>query len=442
MTEAAAISATSALHRRASWLTLLGLMVALRPLVDLLGEYEGETINAGGILGFLAVGWLLAVWTLRGAPLPRTWLPVVFFLGAHLAIHGIVSLTTAAAGSAASFGRAVVGLTPLMLLPLLHREMRGDIARTKSVVVVLSLATAVPVAIAMLQLLGVVGYSYFDWVGGEWVGRPTGGYHQPNSLARLLVFVGFFWLALATGRVITVRKAYIAAAASLAGIALTTHRTSLICASLVFGVGVWATEPFRARRGRLAVASVTLALLMLGYGLTSLASDQAGTGQAVEVREIAAVVATGWESLGDVHSDRFLRGRGYLWTASLDIHRESTLSEQLFGLGYEPIEAHNDPLRSLLVSGWVGGAALWLGLALTVIQVRRSLAQQGRTLLLALVLYIAIFAIPLQPTSYPFFMWLWTMGLLLLLALFPAVTNSPSRPPRTGSKANESVDSV
>lgn len=398
------------------------LIIASRPLIDLTGRYEGTGINLGGIAGLVFVGFLVGFASLSHRHLSFSILPALLTAGGILLV-GFLAWAIEDDAPIAPMARAVVGLSPLLLLFGTPRLAAAHYSQLFILTVRILLATSsIPVVVAWAQWMGWVPFTYFDYYDGAPVGRPSGGYFQPNSLGRLLVFHTLLVVMMLWSRNLRLRAAIPLVVLAAATTFITTHRTSIV--SFVAVVGILSLG-LLARRRRVRLRSVglaavsTVACIVFVIALSSMPS---ASGFRDDVLRTTNTTLAALQTLTEAAptDDVFLRGRGRIWRASLESFAEQDAITRWIGLGYEPLEAHNDALRILLMHGILGVvayAALFVGLF--VWGVRRT-ELRGRLALTALFAYLVLYSIPLHPTAYPFFMWLFFLTFAMAVALFPS----------------------
>jgi O-antigen ligase len=425
-------------------LAVLG-CIAVRPLVDLTGRYDGSGMNLGGLVGIAATA--AAVLHFLTARQARPALVLVAVLTwASLVVSATIVLLHHGVPDVSALGRLLVGFSPLLIVAAPRDLVRTGLDRAiKVAALVVVLASVVPFVIAWAQLGGWIPYTYFDYLEHERIGRPSGGYHQPNSLARLAVFAFIILMTLAHHHRIRLSLRLVATTVLGATLAITTHRTSmLIFAWIVLTYGILGLVWGLVRRPVLrlgvrqrVVGTAALASGMGALALTLLVMSGVGSRLTATLEQSAAVVTYGLTSALGVGEGFFLRGRGAIWSAAMDLYRESGALGMAFGHGFEPLEAHNDVLRVLLMHGAVGVAAFVLLFVALFAEGLRRTDLRGRATLCILFAYLVLFGVPLHPTAYPFFMWLFFLTYLLVLVVHGSRQQGGSAPasPTAGWKA-------
>jgi O-antigen ligase len=104
----------------------------------------------------------------------------------------------------------------------------------------------------------------------------------------------------------------------------------------------------------------------------------------------------------------------------------------LLGFGYEPWDMHNDLLRVLVVWGIVGVAvtcAVVVGLHRFL---RNRIDRSGRLALALLLVTLVVFGLTQKPLAYPYFLWLFFFGQMVVLAVHGERT-SDETPVKSGA---------
>ncbi|MEH1165416.1 hypothetical protein V6V47_08525 [Micromonospora sp. CPCC 205539] len=313
--------------------------------------------------------------------------------------------------------RLIVGFAPIALLGLMLVR-RGFISTRRLVLVtgVVLLGAIVHCVLAWLQVAGVIPYSfYFELANWQKIGRPSGGYYHPMSLGRLLIFSVFLVYVLKDRLRVPAAVRYALIGLFVATGAVSLHRFTLICLVIIVAA-------FEARRVRDLIASrragtrVNRRAALLVSGAVVVVAAVAGGLWGGAIWERVRVAFTEVGSL-DVRSDTFMHGRGAIWNDVAEILGRSSLDVWLFGFGYEPWDMHNDLIRVMVIWGVVGvvlTAAILVGLYRLV---RAQTGRSGRLPLLVLFATLVIFGLTQKPLAYPYFLWLFFLGVLAVLAV-------------------------
>lgn len=421
--------------------------LAAKPLLDIIGEEPGaNAIDFGTIVTMIGGAFMvtaLLTGLLKAERLPWSLFLIFAAIATMLLLSAISYLAISSRGELLEpfrhhrtvvFGpfvppstgvlrealRLIVSFAPLALIGVMMRYGKAIADRLlRYTVLAIVGAALVHCVIAWLQVLGIVEYSFYFILPDVYMGRPSGGYQHPMSLGRLLIFCVFMLYAgherLRLGAV----KHYALVAVLFGTTIISTHRLSILCATVVIAL-------FEARR----LPALRRLLVLRGhkrFNRRAVAVSIAGAAAVVLVAVaiigdyVASRVKVMFAAVGswDVGSDRFLNGRGAVWIDTVRAFGKSSWDIWLFGFGYEPWDMHNDLARVAVV--W-GAAGVILSVAMLVVLYRftRSLVSaRGRLALTILYLVLLIFGLTQKPTSYPYFMWLFLFCHMLILGYHP-----------------------
>lgn len=313
-------------------------------------------------------------------------------------------------------GFAAVALIGLMLV----RPNWFTLHRLRWVLLLVLLGAVVHSIIAWLQVAGVVPYTFFFKLPGGNIGRASGGYFHPASLGRLLIFAVFILYAAGDRLRLHTLVRLLAIALMVATALVTMHRVTILCVGLVVvAMEVrrlpqllrWlARLPIRVTVAAGIALTVLLAALMLRWGIS--------------LWERGRFLLTQIGSL-DVTSKNFMRGRGEIWQKYADAWGGAPLDVWLLGVGYEPWNTHSDPLRVFVVWGLLGVVLMTIVFVTLWWLARKLVNAEGRWALAVLYVATAAFALTQKPTAYPYFMWLFFLCHMLLIATHPRADTLP-----------------
>ncbi|MFI7075691.1 hypothetical protein ACIBO1_00165 [Micromonospora sp. NPDC049903] len=428
-------------------------LLAVKPLLDI-GEGGGDGLDVGVLLSALGAGLMIGALCLflldvRRLP-PRPLLLMAAGLVVLLILSAISYLAVPARSDLLEFFdvrrhaiygpgqdpasaipaeamRMVVGFAPLALIALM--VLRRDwfpVRRLGLVAGVVVLGAVVHSVLAWLQVAGVMPYSFFfELADYQKIGRASGGYFHPMSLGRLLMFAVFLVYVLGRRMRVPTAVQYALIGLFVATGVVSLHRFTILCLGLI--VAAFEVQRLRRllaarRRGhrvdRRAVAGVG------GAAIAAAAVVAVLWGETIWHR--AEVVLTEVGSF-DVRSDTFMHGRGAIWNDTMGILGRAGWDVWLAGFGYEPWDMHNDVMRLLVVWGVVGvvvTAALLVGLYRFVgARVQRS----HRLALAVLFGALVVFGLTQKPLAYPYFLWLFLFGQMVLLAAADEPTEPADR---------------
>ncbi|PWR08649.1 hypothetical protein DKT68_14705 [Micromonospora acroterricola] len=448
---------TSRHERTATHLATAALaLVAVKPLLDIGEKDAGGGIDLGVVLTAIGAALMIAAFGLvalgaRRMP-PRPLLLMAGGLALLLVMSAVSYLLVGARDDLldlfnvrrypiygahveptqaipAEALRLIVGFAPIALLGLmLMRRSFISSRRIALVAGVVLLGAVVHCVLAWLQVAGVIPYSfYFELANWQKIGRASGGYYHPMSLGRLLIFSVFLIYVLKDRLWVPAAVRYALVGLFVATGAVSLHRFTIVCLVVIVAA-------FEARRVRDLIASrraggrVDRRSALLGGGAVAAVAAVVGGLWGGAIWERVRVALTEVGSL-DVRSDTFMHGRGAIWNDVADILGRSSLDVWLFGFGYEPWDMHNDWLRVMVIWGLVGvvlTGAILVGLYRVV---RASVGRSGRLALVVLFATLVIFGLTQKPLAYPYFLWLFFLGAMAVLAV-DADADDGDRPER------------
>ncbi|WP_166238560.1 hypothetical protein [Paenibacillus turpanensis] len=400
------------------------LFFCLRPIIDLEGKYDGSGINAGGIVGILAAGVILLccyhyLKEMNGLSV----VIVSSFIYLCILFTYNVFFSDNRGATIVDFSRFVVGFSPVLLLLISNfgRNLVDEKMLYKATKL-LFLCTLVPIAISWLQFLGYYPYTYFDYVNNAWVGRPSGGYFQPNSLARLLIFNQILlYLMHSKGQVTLWFKNGFTGVLAITTL-ISTHRTSLIILVLVIVI-YELYHYFIVNKTRVKMEGLVAFFLIMSIMTVGLFFAKTAVIDAFQKSIDTLSVVFNNPDVFNPKSDDFLRGRGEKYKMTFEEMGSVGWGGKLVGIGYEKFEPHNDLLRMFLVTGLLGVVLYNMILYCSLYFVWRKVNTYGRLSLIVYYLYITIYGLTLQPTGYPYFMWLFFFGLYFIQVVYKRETN-------------------
>jgi hypothetical protein len=320
-----------------------------------------------------------------------------------------------------------VGFAPVVLLAvMLSKPEWFDVKLMRWVVLLVVLGAVAHAVIAWLQVAGVVPYTYFFnlWTGK--VGRASGGYFHPASLGRLLIFAVFLLYAAGDRLRLKPLARYGVVALLLATAVVSTHRITILCVAFV----IVAFEARRLPELLPQIYNLPFRTAVWGAGALVVLLVLAAIRWGAYLLDRALFLVTQIGSLNPTHDD-FLHGRGQIWFRMAEVWQGAPFDVWLIGLGYEPWNTHSDPLRVFVVWGLVGVVLMTLIFVNLWRVTRRRIAAEARWMLSVLYAVTIVSALTQKPTSYSYFMWLFFLSLILLVAFHPraeapaAVTTDP-----------------
>ena len=379
---------------------LLFLIVA-RTVIDLVGGAYSEegTINPGGIIGLLFAAGAMLLLIFRLMEKGRVYYFAAFIFA--LLIGYAIGLSAIGDFEVASVGRFLMGFTAAFLL-IYPQKYQVDIVK---MINLYFLVLLVPISIAWLQFFNFYEYSYFDYVNDAEFGRPSGGYYQPNSLTRILIFGILLTYIVDYKKKMHVFMKYGMISLFLLTIFISGHRTSLLIALIAIFLFDVAGKFNR------------FILLLPLTGIFAIAAGAAIYRSMGEtLKDYAAIYSSYFKLYSDGQFN--LRGREDIWRNIFDeMALNNGFIQWVFGRGAPFFDAHNDLLRILMVNG-VFGVIVY---AVFIIYIYRFCVQRsnrfGRNAIRVIFLYLFLFGLTLQPMEYSHFMQLFFFSLFAVLQL-------------------------
>lgn len=373
------------------------ILVALRPVIDLAGESSGGALAPGGLYA-LAVA-ALVLWQLV-ASRGEVWVP--FFAAVlSLALFVVADLHRPlhyGAGIAAVFEVPVKYFSGICVFIHLACTSAGDDETIRAELrlfhLAFCIALLVPAAIALLQYAGLHPFSYFDYIEGVRTGRPSGGYRQPNSFARLFVVFAVLSYVCFDRKILSRRLLYGSVAIALFFVALSTHRSSLAILVAVIVICEY------RRRHFIAKSALVLAIVAM----------LAATGIA---RSLPGYHA--FESLFAIWGEDGLnlRGRQIWFAQAVEMFSDFNMFEKIFGIGYEPFIIDNGYMHILLSQGLTGLALFLFTVSATLwIHIRRRPGSGYVALCVAVILGTYMIVMSAHTATHL----LWMLGALLFFS--------------------------
>jgi hypothetical protein len=382
-------------------------VIAVRPLIDLMGSYDSAAaINTGGVIGlffflFLSVRYILK--HIEGPHFNR--IAISFLLIGLLYIINLVSDLNNNQNYVAT-ARFFVGFSPLLMLPYFSAKQnhayKSLIFFTKLFLIIIFL----PIIIAWLQNFGLYEFSYYDYDSFGRIGRPSGGYFHPSALGRILIFSTLFIYFLSLKDIISIKTKYLSLAILFSSTLISSHRTSIIIAfSIIFFIEYINTLSKRIFfiYSSIICASATLFYIAIYHN-----------------RKFNLLL----EGFSFQNGDLF-RGRLGIWGYFINYFEQLPFWAKSLGIGHETFEPHNDWLRTVMTIGIVGLIIQILLFFFIYRYLRSCLDHQYYYLLNILFFIFLVFGITLQPSAYPNFMWLFSLSCYILISFFNKKSPAP-----------------
>lgn len=265
----------------------------------------------------------------------------------------------------------------------------------------------VPITIAYLQYIGVVGFTYIDYLSSGIIGRASGGYRTPMDLTRILFFVILycFYFEKKEKKNIYYRIYIIL---SIGAVIITYHRMSYII--LILELGIWFIFTVKITWRNIVIINLVLVVLV------SIGSYKIIKYDSYSNSKISQLFNKNLFETSDGSYFPSIRGRGAVWTGIIDDFKEANIGRKIIGNGtinfyydngyfYRNInEAHNDFFRHLHEYG-ILGLILYINLLFMLIkQVKKnfkySIDEISVMSLIAFIILI-LFSFTLDSFMYP-----------------------------------------
>lgn len=392
-------------------LQLILMIIAFRPIIDLQGRFEGNAINLGGAVGLL-ITFGVTIFFILSNKKKDPLLNIILYALIFIVLLWFINVIDESRKHLIliDFSRFIVGFSPIILLFSIN--FIEESFSVKKFYYFYILTCTVPIIIAFLQYFGQIPHTYFDVVDGSWVGRPSGGYIQPSSLSRLMIFSTLITYILSSSSKISNVNKYSIVFISVITTLLSTHRTATFILLLIiisFEIFSFLKEDKNKRIKIMMLLNITSL-----FGVLLLINNKFNFISLNLIRDSMSVMTGAIGSL-NINDESFLRGRGFRWEKTLEYMSNLSFGEKLIGEGYAVFESHNDLLNTYLVTGIMGVILFSTVYISLFIYVWRRVNTIGRFSLTILYIVLILFGITLQPSTYPNFMWMFIVSLIIIL---------------------------
>lgn len=380
------------------------LIIMVRPLIDLFGTNTNGINNLGGIAGFLI--FVLASFVLLFRTIQTKKISVYSLLFLLIVLGYFIAFLSSGItnDSIVSLVRYLSGFSFIIVL-FLYKKLKSEIVINYAKFFIVLIF--VPIFIAWLQYFNLYPIYYYDVLSTGYFGRPSGGYLQPNSLTRILIFGIIYVYLIDKIKKINIYVKYFLVLTYLITIFITGHRTSLLIALLIILI---LDVLFKFKR------TIIFSPLIIGVGiLLTIIFLNFFNDKLVEYKDIYINIFS-----DSISSNGFeLRGRNEIWSFVFsEISNRYGFSQWLFGLGRPFFESHNDFIRIFMVNG-IYGLFTYILLFIVILKDTFIMTKKsGRTFIFVLYIYLILYGITLQPTEYPHFMQLFFFTILLIKSNF------------------------
>ncbi len=274
----------------------------------------------------------------------------------------------------------------------------------------------VPVILSYLQVIGVLEYTYLDFIGGAARGRATGGYHQPSVMNRFLIFgiiysLYFLYRYKQNLRLYKKRFFQFYILISLPAVFFSYHRTTYILLTII--LLLWMTMEYRGRFLKLLVSVAAAGIGVLGVflflyraGLFSI--DLSGFADMFSLQNFIEITENGVQIN--------LRGRGGIIGKLMESFSANPWYYVIFGNGVDtnPLTGINMEVADMdfIRIAWnygLAGIALWFNQLLFFV---RTLVKSGKLInpyihragIFIIFVYV-VFGCTIEATNTPNFMY-------------------------------------
>lgn len=380
------------------------LIIMVRPLIDLFGTNTNGINNLGGIAGFLI--FVLASFVLLFRTIQTKKISVYSLLFLSIVLGYFIGFLSNGINndSIVSLVRYLSGFSFIIVL-FLYKELKSEIIINYAKIFIVLIF--VPIFIAWLQYFNLYPIYYYDVLSTGYFGRPSGGYLQPNSLTRILIFGIIYVYLIDKVKKINIYIKYFLVLTYLITIFITGHRTSLLIALLIILI---LDVLFKFKR------TIIFSPLIIGVGiLLTIIFLNFFSDKLVEYKDIYINIFS-----DSISSNGFeLRGRNEIWNFVFnEISNRYGFSQWLFGLGRPFFESHNDFIRIFMVNG-IYGLFTYILLLIVILKDTFIITRKsGKVFIFVLYTYLILYGITLQPTEYPHFMQLFFFTILLIRSNF------------------------
>lgn len=321
--------------------------------------------------------------TLFKKRVPKEFVCLIFFAAFYLVLSYFSD------GDAESIGRFAI-----TILPLTFYFMFDDIKDTNHRYFwwIYSALMIIPIFNSYLQYTGKIPYDEFDYVGGERIGRMSGGYQKPHNLVAYLVpifLLGFYIWKVKQKRIIGILIVF----AVLVGVYMINYRTSLIALLVIL------LSSFFIKTTKRLIYSYYQYFLNFFFPILAF----------IFFRLLLSTVGL-WDKL---------RGRVPIWELHSQQFFDQNFLKIMFGTQNVMIseayrqpsvylidEAHNNSFRTIIVFGLVGFFLYCLFMRMIVMSIKRvNYLPKFEFILLSSFTYFIFYTTTNEPLYYGSVLW-------------------------------------
>jgi O-antigen ligase len=406
---------------------LLFFLIAVRPLIDFSPPLEMvDNINVGGIWGggiAFIIYVMFTIHILRKKALNFLYIIMLFSLLIIGCFYIINLIILNSADTIIDLSRFIVGFTPFLLIPLAGElyEQNQSKKLFRWFYFSFTIALTPSVIITFLQFFNIWEGFYGLYAGLE---RATGGYTHPGHFGRFMIFFTFFSYIAVLKSLLSRKIIYPLVLLIWVATFLSGHRTSLVIVSLIILFG----ELFRLkdfilkgyRVKKIMIVTICLCVLLVIFLSSVLFIFEIDKIQHTLQQTINSFKDIPNQILVDnkVFADKFMNKRGRIWQRTIDFMDKQPFYSKLIGYGETVYDSHNEFLHRYLNSGILGIVLLY-GIFFPALFIYVLKFRNKTSIYLCKILFMCyfLFSIPLQPSNYPNFMWLFFIGIFFILLL-------------------------
>jgi len=405
------------------------IMIAVRPLIDFFPSLrEAAIINIGGLWGaivFLAIISLFSVYIWSKKNLKYSYIIMLGPLVMIFCFYVINLIILKSTGIIVDISRFLIGFSPFLLIPIIM-ELSGKINSKKifrTFYLIFALSLIPSVVITFLQFFEIWEGLYGLYGGQE---RATGGYFHPGHFGRFILMFTFFSYIAILKNLFSKRFVYFLILTGWIATFFSGHRTSLALISLIvlsgelFRVKEFLFTSFKLKKSKMMykISGFILIIVVLIISLpTVFEAEQMQTMLHQNLRSFRNIPDRIMVD-DQIFDDRFLNNRGLRWNRVVNFMNDQPRYVKIIGYGETIHDAHNELLHRYLNSGILGIVLLYgIFFPLLLVFMIKSSDKKGRYLSLLLLICYVFFGVPLRPSNYPNFMWLFFTGLIFILLL-------------------------
>lgn len=333
-------------------------LFALRPIIDL--WWNSNIIlglNLASIVALACIG-LMGIYILRKQTIRNV--PIVLLMAVYTTFITIINVT-----SISDIDNQLRLLSSMAFILVVAPDINEK--RLEKFIYIFVIFTMVPIIISFLQVVGLVPYTYWDYIEGAKIARASGGYRQPSVLTRFTVFgllYTLYFLSRYKNKNSKLKKIFlrIYIVLNLVSLLFSYHRTGYLMSALV--IFVWFIIEYKKNFikmvNKIIIATIGLSIVFIVlYNTGMFAIDLSGFRELLSLDNVFKTT--------DGNFELVLRGRGNLIDQIAYSIKINPWYNSLFGNGIDVNSvtglsfeiADMDIIRIFWNYGFVG-ISLWL----------------------------------------------------------------------------------